>query len=334
MTECGHVWVVDGAGFACSDCGEHRRACAVVGRGVHPADAAVPLCRRHEESERRVLDGVERHLAGVPWNRRQYWSVLEGTAFDGDGARGGPDPDRLPFGLDLVYDDWWRGVAGVQTADGAHSILDSWVSAWREASGSTSDDEGLVFLRRMLLWAAGEAAASGFEDFRREMRVLRRRLSVLDEEAPARVGPHCLRCGGDLVGVWSESGVDTSDGVRCETCLQPYSLTSYRMELRAELERRAPSASPDALVSFAEIRLLYPSLSEGTFRSWVKRDRDRARRAARKGEHVVRRLPARGSRGRAALYRLGDVASLMFGRAVEDRATVTRGRRAESSGGI
>lgn len=312
-----HSWYTDEhlVGYVCLDCAEECAECLTCvreDRAGRPTGSSLLICDDCLAAERKVLDELAEHLARIPdvAEVAESLSVVKAVAYDQVMARGAADPERLPFGWDALVDDWYQGPAGARTRDGVLELVDAWVTQWRDARDEPTADAGragTAYLRDHLLWAAQNPDVSAWSDYRQEIRVIRGRARALDPEAPEKVGPRCLDCGGPLVRRWRKDGL--GDDVLCQLCEKPYTDITFRQAVLAELQRHAAQHSPDALVTVAEARRIFPDLAHDTIQTWITRDRDRAERARKAGVEYVRRLPERGRRRGQKLYRLGDIAA-------------------------
>ncbi|MBN8883470.1 MAG: hypothetical protein J0H73_14290 [Salana multivorans] len=273
---------------ACTVCGELPPAvCAVCG---WPTPSARPIHDACLEREQAVLEDVSGLLADVPEPAR---SILTAVAYDLAGVTAGSDPERLPFGLDAVTDDWFHHAAGIRTTHGAVEVLQEWVRAWGDAGAGTPAVAAPVeYLRSRLVWAATNPDRSGFEDYRREVRTVRGRLQFL-AGLPVETGGRCITCHtqAPLVREWTPSGLD--DVARCQVCGDTYDTTRLLLAQRQRV-RGVPSTRPDALVTEPEARRIFVELGSSTIRLWIHRGH----------------LEAAGKRRGSATYRVGDIARL------------------------
>lgn len=306
------VWVDVALGwFGCRECPEVCEPCSVCER---PTGSSRVICDKCLDRERAVLDAIEAHLTAAPLDAGSR-TVIQAVAYDVSSSTS-TDPSRLPFGMDAEVDDWDLVEGGINTADGVLEWVSDRVVMWRERIPVPSPLMGFDFLRAHLVWAVSYPAQSLWEEYRGEVRVVRRRAARLDPTLPVPVGPHCPDCGGRLVWKWSKDGLE--DLPRCEVCLLEFTDRSFAKSARSRLPR-LPRRNPEMLVTQAEAIMIFPALGSGALWKWVQRDRDRERRARETGHVYARLLPPRGRRRGRSLYRLGDIAALVVGSSVGAR---------------
>jgi hypothetical protein len=181
------------------------------------------------------------------------------------------DPNRLPFGLDALYDDWDLGVRGARTVPGITGILKNWAQAWADTRGETTP-EGTIYayLDSRLIWAINNPHTSGHHDFQTELKILHHTVTRLAGTLPEPTGSDCLTCNGPLARQWGPDGLD--DHATCQRCGRQYTYADHQFAIRQKLTT-APTEHPNALVTEPQARRIYPQLAPGTIRTWIARDK-------------------------------------------------------------
>lgn len=291
--------------WACPHCGAESTSCQTCRN--RPTETTLPICRRCIDRERDIIDAIADHATNITDPAASYTTVRS-TRFDLANTKGAEDPNRLPFGWDVFYDDDYRGTLGINTAEGIWQTLAEWADTWAEARNDHGPRNDIHYLKTHIIWAATNPHTSAWDDYRVEIRQLHGRAYALDPTTPEKVGAHCLDCGGPLTREWTKDGLD--DTVACDVCGRTYTDQTYRLAMLDQI-RQAPQLRPDALITEPEARKVFPHLGPTTIRQWIKRDRDRAKRAEETGEHYERVLPERGRNRRGeTVYRVGDIAAL------------------------
>lgn len=329
-----HQWRPADQAWTCAECTETSATC---GTCNGPSGSSLLLCRDCERRAAKVLDDIDAAL--------DLWE---------------PDP-RSPMSspgdmrLVVVHGS---GSAGIASPDGIMGELWGWVARWTEHAGP-SNAAALDYLRSHHMWAAHNAEASRWPEYLKAMRSLRHQARRIAGVLPKRLPEPCVHCGGQVVQDWAdqwwkplETGL--SDVVRCTGCGVTWGDHARWLFSTRQHVVDLPALHPDALVTMAQARMIWPEVPAATWRSWAQRWREdgealieraltwwEAEKAWRAGlrpgyaaegwqgpgeaPSVAGWLPERGEDHGAPLYRVGDLAAL-----VERWADTERpGRRAE-----
>ncbi len=284
--------------WACIECTETSGTCIVTHRNrdngetvAHASGSSLVICDACLDAEKNLLARIEREALQI-----EHLEPEPVKAYRLGLARAtGSDRERLPFGLDGLWDDPDSGIKGIRTTEGVASELWSWVALWSDASGDYQNLGAVEYLATHMIWAAHNREASDWDRYRTEMRTLLGRVRGLREAVDPSVefvGPSCFDCGGDLVREWRTDGL--GDEVKCRTCLRVYDPPRFRLAFRAKVEREREKTA-DSLVTEREARTIFPTLPDGNLRTWVARGR----------------IETRGHRRGRVLYRLGDIMDLL-----------------------
>ena len=307
MAEHWHEWQPAEVGWACAECTETCPSCIVTRKGeTHPTGTSLLICDVCVKAEGRVLDDIDRALGHVVWAPGS--GQLAAARYDRDMVHGtgmGEESPRLSLG---------------DVAD----ILWSWVANWTDASGDAQNTGAIAYLKGHVMWAAHNSGPSGWEEYRKEVRVLR---TVARREAgllPQREAVPCVHCGGTVVRDWADPKWEPrsdglSDVVRCSGCGMKWEDRTRWDHVNHLTLRALPESKMCKLVTLEDARLIWPHVPAATIRSWMLRDR----------EAEVRQVPERGWDVRGVpVYRLGDLDALVTRHADEGR----RGPKTERIG--
>lgn len=333
-----HDWQRDpeGEGIRAWVCAECTATCATCGTCGRASGTSLLLCGPCERHAARVLDDIDRALGHYQGQPRSHY----------------PSPGdmrlvRVPSAAD----------GGVQTPEDIYDAMLEWAARWTEHTGPTG--QGAVdYLRGRHLWAAHNPEASDWHAYLAAMRRLRVQARRIAGLLPTRLPEPCVHCGGQVVQDWADRSWEPlsdglSDVVRCTRCGMTWGDRSrWRFATRHHVVA-LPGVRPDALVTLAQARMIWPDVPAATLRSWAQRWRE-------DGDELIERaltwwaamqrwqagerpwwapedwegpgeapsmtgwLPERGEDRGAALYRVGDIAALVERWADASR----RGRRA------
>lgn len=328
-----HEWVRDEArgGIQAWACAECDATCATCGTCRKASGTSLLLCQRCEKAEAAVLSDIGHAL--------ELWQASPKS------------PMRSPGNMRLV-----RGgqPGGITSPADVEARLWSWVARWSEFVGA--DNAGpLDYLRSRHMWAAHNPEASDWDDYRKATRKLRAEARRIAGLLPQRLPEPCVLCGGAVVQDWAdkawmphEDGL--SDTVRCTRCGTTWGdRTHWRFTQRQRIVE-LPGVRPDALVTLAHARRLWPEVPAATWRSWAKRWREEGEDAIERARYwwdlrcaflagpnawpafagpdwqgpgeapsVPGWMPERGERDGQATYRVGDLHALVVRRAHEGR---------------
>jgi len=131
---------------------------------------------------------------------------------------------------------------------------------------------------------------------------LHNRTSIITgtSNAPQRTGIACFDCGGHLIQRWTDDGLD--DQIVCQTCDRRYTYGAVQLARLAKI-RTAPEAKPDALVTMAQAKRIFPDARPNTLDVWAHRARSTNPDTRAKAPIQV----AGKARDGKPLFRIGDI---------------------------
>lgn len=288
---------------ACVSCGETCPACNVCGG---PTGNALLACQRCLDREDEVLAGIGDAL---DLYQPQPRSAISPVRYDRDRVHANSTGSG-------------EGQAAEDSPDEVRAHLMEWVTAWSDLSRDPQQVGPIEYLRGHLLWAAHNEA-SGWPDFRREMRQLRHRARRLAGLLPQRQEGSCIYCGADVVRDWADERWQPrpdglSDELRCVRCRTTWGGVGAWRFANLHTIRQLPDTNPEVLVTREQARSIWPEVPAATWRDWVRRDAARAERCLVWQERLAagyigpepepERMPVRSWDVRGlGLYRLADL---------------------------
>ena len=315
--------------YTCTECGE---TCATCNACQRPTGTALLACDPCLEHQGRILTDIERAVGHHRWAPGS--GQLAATRYDRVRVRG--------TGSDSTG-------ASISAIGDVAEVLASWAGMWAEAlkEEPPADLRGVLdYLRGHIIWAAHHGDVAAWDDYREELRALRHHARRISGLLPQREAAPCVYCGSDVVRDWADARWDPlpgglADELRCTGCDMTWDGPRWDFTKRTHLQA-LPHVRPEQLVTFEDLRLIWPTVPRQTMRAWIDRDRkaeeenlrdldqwEERRRAygpePERPATYVRRIPEVGWNERGVpLYRVADVAELVDRRA----DTTRRGRRA------
>lgn len=280
MSDCPHEWTATDSGWACTQCDTTTPGCQDCHR---PLDTSLTICDPCLRSARRLLDQIRDYLAQIPDTTREIMG-LRAIRYDLAGSSTADD-SRLPFGLNIAYDDLTSGPNGIRTQAGALDLLHEWAEDWCRLTHDTDPYlDVITYLHDHTLWAAQNHPA--WTDYLTDLiatRAVVRRLAGL---APETEPVPCVHCGGRIVHDWTPRGLD--DTARCTRCGLTWD-TKARLDYANLTHLRAlPQTHPDILVTPEQARAIHPGLRAGTLRQWLHRRDIQPENTTPRGEPLIR----------------------------------------------
>lgn len=321
-----HEWIVEGTlcaptTFMCTQCTVTTTGCVECDR---PLLTDLAICERCLIRARKIITDIVEAIDTVPFHHAEIMG-LRAVRYDRVLVTSSGDSNRLPFGLDMVYDeaDPTRqtnlGITVARDPQTAVDTLQAWAEAWADTRGDPYPS-WQTYLPSHTLWAAQNVAESQWATYLDEARQVRSTVRRLLGINPEREAVPCALCGGSVRREWTSQGLD--DLRQCSGCGTTWPDEERMKTANQRAILALPATHPDVLVTLAEAKAAYRGrIRPNLLGLWVHRDaRDQetyaaaVARAVEDGndpamvEHPMPRLAVRGrdSRG-AALYRLGDV---------------------------
>lgn len=319
--ECRHrwVWASEQPGpqivFVCEGCGELSPECRHCYRVV---SGSLAVCARCLGEAQRVLRDLREAIAQVP---DPHATILGLRPLVGAGVPDAQDRDRLPHGLDAVFDDLEApGLSGIVSPSGLLESLAEVADDWAEhragirgadglGAGAVGDEAPgvapvrgpgvLAWLEAHVLWAL--QAHPAWADQLAALRAYRDRARHMAGLDPVAEPVPCVYCRGRVVREWTVQGLD--DVARCTRCRTSWPTPEHLRFAERERLWQLHETHPDALVTVEDARRAMPWIKRNTLTQALLRD---ARRAPKDKRFPVRGKDVRGE----SLYRLGDLAQV------------------------
>ena len=292
-----HTWVPAGAAYACTGCTETTDPCVTCAR---PLPGALAICDPCLVSARKIITDTRDAIATVPFHIADIMG-LHAVRYDRVLVASSSNPDRLPFGLDLIVEDPEdpRLIRAAKHPDTAVDALTRWADAWAETRGETVTDT-YTFLYTHTLWAAQNPDLSGWHTYLDEAHQVRNTVRRLLGLTPiARPAP-CVHCGGRIVQDWTNQGLD--DVHTCTRCGTTWGDRAHLHFTTTATIHGLPETHPDTLVTLEQAKDTFPHLRRNLIALWANRDTTRP--------DNEKRMPVRGHTTTGlVLYRLGDIAA-------------------------
>jgi len=248
--------------FACNECEATTRGCRDCDR---PLISALLICDACLKSARKIITDIQEIIEQIPDAHADLMGLRPVKL--GGGSPSADDPAKLPFGLDVLYDDPDRiGLAGVRTEQGCLDVLYGWANDWAEMRGHMPRPS-LDYLIEYSLWAAQSHPA--WDDYISDARAIRSKVRHLAGLNPEVQPAPCTDCGGRVVQDWTDKGLD--DALVCTECatVWPNLARLYATNAHALLELGKHRL--DLLVTIVDVKLLRPDIRPNTLDVWVRR---------------------------------------------------------------
>jgi hypothetical protein len=301
-----HQWIADtqlddmAITYACAECPETTHGCQECDK---PLTTTLTICDRCLNRAKKIITDIQTAIETVPFHYAEIMG-LRAIRYDRDKVTASNDPDRLPFGLDLIIEDPEdQRVEAAKHPNTAIDILIGWAQAWTDARESTTAPS-LTYLVDHTLWAAQNPNLSGWDTYLREARqvraTIRRLLGIAPEHEPAP----CVYCGGTIIREWLDDGLD--DLRKCQQCGLTWPDEARLRYANRHTVINLRETRPDMLVTIEEAKAILPEARRGTLDTW-------ARRGLEMPDRAKFNIRGRNIRG-CPLYRLGDISDAWHAR--------------------